>query len=414
MNVPRLIALNGVIRIAAAASGQLFAFLLAERMAARVGLGAVVVGALGAAFFVTELLGAPFAGRLADRHGQCRILRYGPLFGVVSSLVAVAATLGGGHGPMLVGILLVARLNEGASAACAVPTTLVLIARATEGDAARRLRVMGLFEITSLTGMILGYVVAGVGWDALGAAAFLLLSPLYVVAWLLAGGPPVPEASTGHLAASVRDTLRALARRRGNVAFGVSWLAVNAVVGVWIQQAPYLLKLPTRSPSQVLVGGYSAQAVGLIFAGWGLVFLAGLGLWSWLGSGWPRRRTLAVALVGMLGVVTTLGIVNHGAPVAVVVLAAVFVLVESGYTPAAFAHLADLTAELDSARGAALGLYSFVLAAGHLAGNVVGAPFAARWQMDGVLLVTALLALTSLAGVARMRPPALPMQSGQT
>jgi hypothetical protein len=33
--VPRLIALNGLIRVAAAASGQLFAFLIAERIGAR-------------------------------------------------------------------------------------------------------------------------------------------------------------------------------------------------------------------------------------------------------------------------------------------------------------------------------------------------------------------------------------------
>ena len=84
------------------------------------------------------------------------------------------------------------------------------------------------------------------------------------------------------------------------------------------------------------------------------------------------------------------------------VLAALFVLVESGYTPVAFAHLADATVSVDPSRGAALGLYSVLLAAGQLLGNVVGAPFAARWQMDGVLAVTALFAVVSLAGVARM------------
>ena len=160
--VPRLIALNGLIRVAAAASGQLFAFLIAERLGARAGAGAFVVGLAGAAFFVTELLGAPWAGRLADRFGQRRVLRYGPLFGIVSSVVATAAVLGGGQtGPLMV-ILVIARFNEGASAACAVPTTLVLLARATDGEPKRRLRVMGLFEITSVIGMILGFVLAGV------------------------------------------------------------------------------------------------------------------------------------------------------------------------------------------------------------------------------------------------------------
>ena len=405
--VPRLIALNGLIRVAAAASGQLFAFLIADRIGARAGAGAFVVGLAGAAFFVTELLGAPWAGRLADRFGQRRVLRYGPLFGIVSSVVATAAVLGGGQTGPLVVILVIARFNEGASAACAVPTTLVLLSRATDGEPKRRLRVMGLFEITSLIGMILGFVLAGVSWDSLGAKAFLLLAPLYFGAWLLIGARHAGEGSPSKAAAPVFDTLLGLARAPGNVAFGISWLAVNAVVGLWIQQAPYLLKLPSRSPTQALVGGYSGREIGLVFGGWGVVFLVGITLWSLLGARWEKRRALALALAGMLGVVATLTFVNHGAPAALVALAALFVLVESGYTPVAFAHLADATVTVDPSRGAALGLYSVLLAAGQLLGNVVGAPFAARWQMDGVLAVTALFTVVALAGVARMPQSAM-------
>ena len=139
-----------------------------------------------------------------------------------------------------------------------------------------------------------------------------------------------------------------------------------------------------------------------MFGGWGVVFLIGITLWSLLGARWEKRRALALALTGLLAVVATLALVNHGAPAVLVALAALFVLVESGYTPVAFAHLADATVTLDPSRGAALGLYSVLLAAGQLVGNVVGAPFAARWQMDGVLAVTAVFALVSLAGVARM------------
>ena len=400
--VPRLIALNGVIRVAAAASGQLFAFLIAERLGARAGAGAFVVGLAGAAFFVTELLGAPWAGRLADRFGQLRVLRYGPLFGILSSVVAAGAVLGGGQTGLLVAILVIARFNEGASAACAVPTTLVLLSRATDGEPKRRLRVMGLFEVTSLVGMILGFVLAGVSWDSLGSRAFLLLAPLYLGAWFLIGARPTGEASPSKASTPVFETLRLLARVPGNVGFAISWLSVNAVVGIWIQRAPYLLKLPSRSPTQALVGGYSGREIGFVFGGWGVVFLIGITLWSLLGARWEKRRSLALVLTGLLAVVATLALVNHGAPDVLVALAALFVLVESGYTPVAFAHLADATVTLDPSRGAALGLYSVLLAAGQLVGNVVGAPFAARWQMDGVLAVTAVFALVSLAGVARM------------
>ena len=97
MTARRLLTINALIRIGAAGSGQLFAFLLAERMARDTARGALLVGMIGAAFFLTELVGAPFAGRTADRVGQGRVLRWGPVFGVVSALVAALAALGAGH-----------------------------------------------------------------------------------------------------------------------------------------------------------------------------------------------------------------------------------------------------------------------------------------------------------------------------
>ena len=405
MTVSRLLAINALVRIGAAGSGQLFAFLLAARLSSQIGVGALLVGVIGAAFFVTELVGAPFAGSLADRVGQRRILRWGPVFGVVSALVAATAALGAASVPLLVVILFLARLNEGASAAFAVPTTLALLSRATDGDARRRTRVMGAFEVTSLVGMIVGYVLVGAAWDRLGTRAFLLLPPLYGVAWLLVGhdgGRPAPGASAATERPSLFVVLRRLASTPGNVAFGISWLAINAVVGLWIQQAPFLLSLPERSATQALVGGFSGQQIGLVFAVWGGAFLMGITLWSLLAPGMERRRTMSIALVGMLGVVASLAWFNHGGPQFVIWIAVVLVLVEAGFTPAALAHLAELTVPVDASRGAALGLYSVLLGAGQLVGNLLGGLFAARWQMDGVLGLTAMLAVVSLVGAMRM------------
>ncbi len=405
MTIPRLLAINALIRIGAAGSGQLFAFLLAARLSNQVGVGALLVGLIGAAFFVTELVGAPFAGGLADRVGQRLVLRWAPVFGMVSALVAATAALGSGSVPLLVAVLFLARLNEGASAALAVPTTLTLLSRATDGDRRRRTRVMGAFEATSLVGMIAGYVLVGVAWDQLGTGAFLLLPPLYGVAWLLVGhggdqGAPRPSTATER--PSVFAVLRRLASTPGNLAFGISWLAINAVVGLWIQQAPFLLSLPERSPTQALVGGFDGQQIGVIFAVWGSAFLAGIILWSLLAPGVERRRAMSVALVGMLGVVASLAWFNHGGPGFVIWIAVAFILVEAGFTPAAFAHLAELTEPIDASRGAGLGLYSVLLGAGQLAGNLLGGLFAARWQMDGVLGLTAMLAVVSLVGATRM------------
>lgn len=405
MTVSRLLAINALVRIGAAGSGQLFAFLLATRLAGQAGVGALLVGLIGAAFFMTELVGAPFAGGLADRLGQRRILGWGPVFGIVSALVAATAALGAGSLPLLVTILFFARLNEGASAAFAVPTTLTLLSRATDGDSRRRTRVMGAFEVTSLVGMISGYVLVGIAWDRLGSGAFLLLPPIYGVAWLLVGPRGNHHASAASAPPerpAVLAVLRRLASAPGNVAFGISWLAINAVVGLWIQQAPFLLSLPERSTTQALVGGFSGQQIGLAFAVWGGAFLVGIALWSLLAPGMERRRAMSIALVGMLGVVVSLLWFNHGGPAFVLWIASAFVLVEAGFTPAAFAHLAELTVPVDSSRGAALGLYSVLLGGGQLVGNLLGGLFAARWQMDGVLALTAALAVVSLAGATGM------------
>ena len=410
MSVLRLLTINGLIRISAAGSGQLFAFLLADRMSGHAGVGSILVGVIGSAFFLTEMIGAPFAGGLADRVGHQRILRWGPVFGVVSAVAAASAALGTGSLVILVVILFIARLNEGASAAFSVPTTLTLLSRITDGEVRRRTRVMGAFEITSLVGMIAGYVVVGVAWDAYGASAFLVLPPIYALAWWLVGRPDYAlkpslneiQKSEAATHSSVRALLLRFATDSKNVAFGVSWLAVNAIVGLWLQQTPYLLSLPDRSPSQALVGGFSGQEIGVIFAVWGAAFLLGIALWSWLAPEMERRRAMSISLIGMLGAVASIAWLNHGGPAAIVWFGVAMVMVEAGFTPAAFAHLAELTAPIDASRGAVLGLYSVILGAGQLMGNLLGGLFAARWQMDGVLVLTIILALVSLAGALFM------------
>lgn len=404
MTVPRLLLVNFLVRVCAAGSGQLFAFLVADRLSTRLGLGSAVVGLIGASYFLTELSCAPLAGHVADRHGQTRVLRAAPVFGGACAATAALTAAWSPGTFALVVVLFVARALEGLSAACAVPTTLVLLSRATAGDAQRRVRGMGLFEITSMVGLVGGYAGAGIGWDALGTRAFLVLPLLYAVAWLLIGSGS-EQAERPRSSPKVRTVLRVLAADRSNVAFAVAWLAVNAVVGVWLQQAPYLLRAETRSATQTLVGGYSGTTIGIIFAAWGLVFLSGIAAWSILGAGIAKRRVLTLSLFAMFGVVLTLFAVNHGAPTALLALTIAFILIESGFTPVALAHLADLTEGHDASRGAAVGLYSLVLGAGQLLGNAIGTPFAAAWQMDGVLAVTFGLAVIALVAVRSMRAP---------
>ncbi|MEX2152719.1 MAG: MFS transporter [Gemmatimonadaceae bacterium] len=403
VDLRRLIAINALIRVASAATGQIIAFIVAAQLADRLGAaaGAVLVGILAASFYVTELLVAPIAGRVADRRGQLKVLRWGPAVGAVSAVAAAAVSFG--HWPVvaLAGGLLVARVLEGLSAAFAVPTTLALLATGTEKSDASRLRVMGAFEVASLVGLIGGYVGAGVMWDALGASALLVFAGVYAFAWLLV--PTWREVTSAqHRVLPLRETLTTLATTPGVPAFIIAWLAVNAVVGVWAQQAPFLMKLPVRSASQALVGGYSGTNIGYVFGVWAAVFLVGIALWSLFAAQWPRRRTLLVALCGMLTVVIALALVNHGVTHWLLALGMVGVLVESGFTPAAFAHMADITDVGDASRGMTMGIYSMLLGTGQLAGAVLGAPLAAALQMDGVLMATAGLALVAMIAVGRM------------
>ncbi|MEW5916944.1 MAG: hypothetical protein AB1762_11085 [Gemmatimonadota bacterium] len=93
MTAGRLITLNVLIRVAAGASGQIFAFVLSERIGegARAAFGALVVGMRAAGYFATELIAAPIAGRIADRRGYLRVLRWGTALGVVSMFIAAGA-----------------------------------------------------------------------------------------------------------------------------------------------------------------------------------------------------------------------------------------------------------------------------------------------------------------------------------
>ncbi|MBK8940942.1 MAG: MFS transporter [Polyangiaceae bacterium] len=397
MSLARIFTANALVRVGAAASGQLFAFLLAERHGGE-HTGSIAVGALAAAYFGSELLAAPLAGRRGDIVGHAHVLRVGASLGAMVGIVGAAS----GALPLPFAALLLAlaaaRVIEGLAAALTVPATLSLVARSSDGDPARRTRLMGLFEVTSLLAMIVGYVLAGVTWDTLGWASFLTLLALYLAARAVVPVEPVPPRGP---TPSPRGTLRVLAelaRQRRFLGFAVAWLTVNAVVGLWMQHTPYLMKLPERSATQALVGGFSGSEVGAVFAVWGGTFLVGALAWSALGGRVPRRAALSASLLAMLGVLGCLFAANRGAGPWVLFLAGACVVVESGFTPVALSHLAEVTRE-GGERGAAMGVYSLLLGLGQLIGGLVGAPVVARWQMDGMLALSAALAGIALVGV---------------
>jgi MFS family permease len=84
-------------------------------------------------------------------------------------------------------------------------------------------------------------------------------------------------------------------------------------------------------------------------------------------------------------------------------LLAVGVAVQSGFTPAALAYLADITEDFTAERGAIMGLYSIFLSAGEIGGGAAGGPFAQAWGMDGMIGLTLALATAAAATVLLLR-----------
>lgn len=403
MKIARVFVVNASVRVVSAALGQVFAFVLAERVgAAADGRGAYVVAGLSALYFGTELVASPLAGRVVDTKGPGAVLRLAAPLLFVACLLGAVATLA--HDALLFVGLALARVLEGAAAACATPSALASLNAASRAQPQERQRLLGLFELSSLVALLSGYVVAGLAWDGLARGTFLVLAALVFPAWFAARGarvvssPPRAAQRPGALV-----VLQRLGARPGARAFVLGWLAMNASVGAWMHGAPYLLKLPLRSESQRYVGGFSASEVSGIFLVWGLVLAAGLVLWSTVGRAVPRRSAMAVGALAMGLVALLLGAGNHGAGPWVLAVACVAIVVEAGYTPAAFAKLGDLAESCEGAEGAVLGLSTFLLGAGQLVGAAIAGPVVGRWHMDGLLGLTVVLAGAAFVSTVRTR-----------
>lgn len=137
----------------------------------------LVVGSYGIANASLVVVG----GRLGDGYGRRRLFLLGMLgFAVFSALCGLAPGIG---------LLLAARVGQGASAALMTPQVLATIAHTLTG--ADRARAVGMFGavggVAAALGQILGGVlvsadVAGLGWRAV----FLLNVPIALVALALA------------------------------------------------------------------------------------------------------------------------------------------------------------------------------------------------------------------------------------
>ncbi|MEO8484361.1 MAG: MFS transporter [Acidobacteriota bacterium] len=403
VTLPRRLALvigaNGVLRMSGGASGVLVGLYLADLANQGAALSVALVGTLAAVSFGAELIGAVPLGMLSDAVAP-RFLMAG------GALLAGGATMAFGL-TREVPVFFVSRALEGFAAAASMPAMLAHLSDATAANAARRARVMSFFELSLLAGLALGGLAGSQLWAAIGPRAFLVLAVAYavgsVVLFLAGTGA---KARGSHAAmAGFRRSLREPALRQ----LAPIWLCMNVILGLWL--GPTFVFLLTReSASGQLLAGLLATApqhLGWVLLGYSLVFGLGLAGWSVVLPRVTVSWALRTALVAMLVVSVGLLMLNHAAGQSLALrwtltaCLALAVMVESGFTPSALSLLAGAVGA-QVGRGAAMGIYSFLLSLGALLGNGIAGFLGQRFAVDGLIVATFVLATVALVLLSRL------------
>ncbi|HEX9029100.1 MAG TPA: MFS transporter, partial [Anaerolineales bacterium] len=278
----------------------------------------------------------------------------------------------------------------------------------------------GLFEIATIGGIAGGFSLGGWLWRELGTArklagipftspAFAANSFLYVLSFcvLFWGMRAISDRRSVSSAPSLLQRYRQILGNRRILEFAPAWIAINAVLGIWINVTARLLTDKMGFPGQLLVGHLSSFQAGNARAAYAVLFIVGILLWSLLSPKIRRNTAMLIGVAGLLVSCLLLFLINHqGAwnAQSIIPLAAglgLSIMVQSGFTPAALAHLADLTEVHRNDRGAVMGLYSVFLGLGQLFGAVIGGVFVDRWGADGMVLITGLLGV--FAGLLVLR-----------
>jgi len=363
----------------------------------------VLVGAVTGLVYLTELLLAPPAGALSDGRGRKSFLLAGPLLAAFAVLLPPLGFLASALPPMalVVGLLALSRLIEGLGTAASVPATLGFLSEGTDHDPLRRGRQMSFYELAASGGVAVGAVLGPLLWSALHLFAFVALSIFYLIgaAFVLFGVSDAPSTFRLRSPFDLRGYLELLSDRQLTL-FVPAWIAVNAILGVWVQaQIVFVLAGSTTVPGQRFVGSLhnSEQELSLILFAYVLWFSVCVVAWAFLLGRLPKLPTLLVTLSGAM--VASFGLIelNHGGSYVAfvpVVLAGVFL--EAGFVPAALAYLADVSEAFVGKRGMLMGLYSLVLGLGYLLGNFLGGVAAQAAYFDGLAYLTMILAAVGM------------------
>ena len=314
----------------------------------------------------------------------------GPLFGLAAVLLTpFAATI-----PLLIGT----RLLEGASTAASVPSILSYVAASTSHDEKLRGRVVTLFEVATLGGLLVaGTALAGPLWEIFGTSAFLINGGIYLLALAFfaygvkdehTAPPPLNE---GRLRKYAK-----LFSQRGILLFVPTWVSINAIIGVWVPQGLNLLlgDAGVDVTGQFLLSGFPFVIITTAFAFVALV--GGVGLFFW-GNRFANYRRTTILLFGLIAFVVAMSAVflmNRLTGTDLLLIGALFATIcasmffIAGATPAALGFLADVSERYQADRSAVMGLYSIFLGLGQVIGVKVAGDLATSFGVDGLVYAT--------------------------
>ncbi len=415
------------LRIASRISFVLLGFYLGEHFGS-----ATVVALVLESFYISELALAPMIGSLSDRVGRKPFLLLAPILGAGAALSLLAAAMFYPHPNganvdthllILLGLILLGRLLEGATTALNTPASLGYITDVTTGSEKLRTRVMTAFEVATVGGLALAIPLGGQVSARLGTWGFFVVIGLHIINVLIilffvAESQRRVERTEQH--GSLLESLTMLRDKR-IFTFLPAWLSINTLVGAWITLIVIMLTYPKataglRHPGQLFYGGFGKGFATELLGGFGLCFLLGMALWMLV---IPRLRRTTVMLIGLAGLAVSiccLSVMNGLAPslaalsqmdqTIIIVLLPVLVggvLLLSGFTPASLTQMSALAEMKSGKRGAVMGLYSVVLGVGQLLGATAGGFSVDLGGFSGLMAFSVVLGLLSLISVVYMR-----------
>jgi MFS family permease len=373
-------------------------------------LSATMRGIALAVFFIPELIGSPVLGAWSDRYGRKFFIWFSALTGGIAVQIAALTTN--------FGALIVTRLLTGLSTASAFPATLGLLSAETAADESLRARAMGLFQLATLGGTVVGILIGGRLWDLFQAHAFTLNHAIYLVSlaiFFFGIREQTRTCANERERTALADGARALRQSLDHyrdvflvpvvLRFAPAWLTINIILGVWLNQIIGQLIAPRdRFPDQLLFGvlGESANVGTLISVSalaLATIFVGGVIGWSWVLGKIRRTTVMLIGAGALLALCALLFALNHRATLADPAVpflgagALLALLIVSGVMPASLTYLADVTEARANDRGAIMGMYTIFFGAGQFVGTLLGGPFADWAAIDGILFATTLLGI---------------------